>query len=196
MTASPNAAPTPPRATSPSGSRKYTNEEISKAIERLSRPHTPAATLDPLPLRDIRPLTPAQIQSSAERLCNHSVNMKQKTMDVLNRKFLVDPRPHKVLSKEDTEASVSRLFYSTIQTMEQKREKLRKRFLHPGAKVIKDNEKVQHAVAHLFTEEQARAKERQKKLSEKYIKSTEPKMLKVTQTEIGSIVERLAAGKK
>ena len=200
---SPSRAKTPasraitPATASPTlHARKVTAEEISKAVERLSRAHTPNVQLEPLPLKEVPKLPPSKLEESATRLCNHTVEMKKKSMERLNEKFLVDKRPHTVMSTEETQNSVSRLFYTTIQTMEQKRAKLKSKYLAPGAPVVKDNAKVEHAVAHLYTEEKERAAARQATLFERYVKTTEPKMLKVTsEAQIKAIVDRLGAVK-
>mmetsp|Transcript_199 Transcript_199/g.780 ORF Transcript_199/g.780 Transcript_199/m.780 type:complete len:200 (-) Transcript_199:111-710(-) len=174
-------------------SRKLTKEELEKAVERLSRPATPAREPEPLPL--LKPhlkLSADEQEETAQRLCNGAVERKQHTIAQLEERFLTDSRPKSVMSSDERDASVQRLYYGAVRTNQAKLKELKDKLLHPRLPKTEDAKaKADHSVQSLYYEEQKRRAERESKLRERYVACTGPRRVKVSADRIAKMVERL-----
>jgi hypothetical protein len=178
-----------------SPSRRMTPEQIDAAVERLSRAKTPSTTLPPLIPPHI--VSSGELEHSVQRLYNQSVTDLQNKQHALEKKFLVDKRPHKQMSLEDTADSVNRLYTASVKSKTDKIAALRKKFLINYEKPHDEKaaEKCAHSVQHLFIEEKQRSEERKKELLNKYVVPTGPKVAKRSQSEIAAAVARLTTPK-
>lgn len=182
MTSGSTASPTPQKKLSP--------EEMEKAMERLTRPPTRNAQLEPLPLKPVKPLTTGEIEESANRLCNGALEHKARTQEALLER-IAPKRPSSVMSTEERDTSVQRLYYGTVRTNKEKLDKLQKKYLHKGVVAPKDSEKVQHSIQQLFYADQERTKSRREKLIDKYVTPTGPPRHTISKERLAAMLDRL-----
>lgn len=164
-------------------------------MERLTRPPTPARDPEPLPQRPVSRLSQDALAESAARLCNGAMDRRKLTIEQLESRFLVDPRPKTSMTSEERDASLQRLYYGAMKTSQTKQEQLRAKLLHQRI-TNPDKEKADHSIESLYTKQKERDAERQRKLYAKYVDSTGPRRVRVPQDTIAQMVSRLGTVEK
>jgi hypothetical protein len=193
MSAARQSAATPnPYGESTHKHKTISADALDKAVERLSRQVNREGKLEPLTLKEVPKLTTAELDDSAVRLCNASVERKAKKVAELENKFLVDKRPHSVMSMDETSSSVSRLYYGSVKVKQDNRRKLQDKYLAKGVLPDVSKEKVDSSIQHLFYEEKTRRDESRVKLNARYVLSTGPKVGKMRdKAQEAAMLERL-----
>jgi hypothetical protein len=193
-TPGPGANPNASVRTATPTTRRLTKEEMAKAVDRLSRPHTPAREPEPLPrLKPPLRMSVQEVGDSAQRLCNGAVEHKTRSVEALEHRYLVDTRPKSVLSFEERDASIQRLYYGAVRSASAKHEELRRKLLHPQLPRVQDKEKVDHSVQSLFYGQREREEKRRNELHERYVANTGHRHGRIDAATVDALVSRLGA---